>query len=187
LGDGQITDGKYLGEPLVHDRIDGSVPVPHAIRTRLFRILGKRVRASRFLDLCAGTGMIGIEAISRGALLASFVERKAKRCAWIRKNLSRLEIKDGHGEVFEEETQGFLKRMSAKGRFWDVSFYDPPFDTDYEEALSFIGTGAAVRPGGVVVVRHPSVMFFEENLGVLKRLNVVEFSEESITIFERKA
>jgi 16S rRNA (guanine966-N2)-methyltransferase len=185
--DEQVTEGRYAGCALAAASIDGSVPVAREVREEFFKNIGKRVRAARFLDLCAGTGMIGIEAVSRGALLCTFVERKARRCSDIRKNLKDLGIKDGHGEVFEEEAEGFLKRMSARRRFWDVVFYDPPFDANYADTLAFVGSGAAVRPEGLFVIRHHAEMFFEENLGVLKRRKVIGFEQESLTMYDRKA
>lgn len=185
--DGQITEGKYLASQVVHSRIMDTVPMPKEDRIELFRILGKKVRAARFLDLCAGTGMIGIEAISRGALLGSFVERKARRCSQIRENLKAVGVNGSHGEVFEEETEGFLKRMSEKRRFWDIAFYDPPYDADYGSALSVVGSGTIVRPRGIFVIRHHPEMFFAENLGVLKRRSLVGIGNDSLSFYDRKA
>jgi 16S rRNA (guanine966-N2)-methyltransferase len=85
-------------------------PTARRIREVMFRILFRRIRAGRFLDLCAGSGMVGIEAISRGAIIATFVERSAKMCSFIKKNLESCEIKEGHGEVVEMEVVPFLKK-----------------------------------------------------------------------------
>lgn len=186
-GVGQITDGKHHGVQVKNYRIDGAVPLGTEIRKEIFGLYGKRVRAARFLDLCAGTGMIGIEAISRGASLCSFVERKAKRCKIIRENLRLLGIKPGHGEVFEEEASGFLKKMAGKRRFWDNVFFDPPFDADYDDAFRFFGNGSIIRPGGSLAIRHHSAMFFPERVGVLKRRSVANFEEESLSVFDRMA
>ncbi|MDH3530980.1 MAG: RsmD family RNA methyltransferase, partial [Acidobacteriota bacterium] len=153
----------------------------------LFRILYRRVRAHRFLDICAGTGTVGIEAISRGALLATMVERKAKNCSLIRKNLTALEISEGHGEIVESEAIPFLKQMSKRRRFWDVVFFSPPFDYDYDEALACFGRGFSIKPGGVFVIEHHAEMFFPERIGVLKRWKVVveEEDERAISFYDR--
>ena len=72
-------------------------------------MISRRVKARRFLDLGAGVGTMGIEAISRGAMLSTFVERSARSCNFIRKNLDALGIKDGHGELVEMEIRDLLK------------------------------------------------------------------------------
>ena len=71
------------------------------------------------------SGNVGIEAISRGALVCTFVERSAKMCGFIKKNLETCGIKAGHGEVFEMEAVPFLKKCRNAARYWDVVFFDP--------------------------------------------------------------
>lgn len=185
--DRQVTDGRYVGRKLPLGTLEGKVPLPGSVRRELFSLLGNRVRGERFLDLCAGTGMAGIEAISRGASLSSFVERKAKRCAMIRDNLKALGIKFGHGEIFEEEIAGFLKRMAARRRFWDNVFFDPPFDADYDDAFRFFGTGAIIRNKGFFAIRHHSAMFFPESIGGLRRTKVAAFGEEALSIYQKRS
>jgi len=181
----QILDGKFRGKLLLEPELNGRVPLDHPDREEIFRLFGRRVKASRFLDLCSGTGMVAIEALSRGAMLASLVERSAKRCSQIKKNLDSLGIKKGHAEIFESETAPFLKRMSQKRRFWDLVFYDPPFDAHYDDDLRFLRSGAALRPGGILAIRHHSEMFFPETMGVLRRRAVKELEGRSFSSYKR--
>ncbi len=187
VSDMQITDGKHRGKYLKSSDSPKVRPTARRIREIMFRILFRRVRAGRFLDLCAGAGTIGIEAISRGALLATFVERSAKMCSFIRKNLENCEIKEGHGEIHEMEVVPFLKKMSKKRRFWDVVYYDPPYDTDYDQVLKYFERGVAIRPRGALVIEHHSEMFFPERIGVLKRFKVVVKGDTAISFYERKS
>lgn len=187
VSDMQITDGKHRGKYLKSSESPKVRPTARRIREIMFKIIFRRVRAGRFLDLCAGAGTVGIEAISRGALIASFVERSAKMCSFIKKNLENCGIKEGHGEVFEMEAVPFLKQMSKKRRFWDVVYYDPPYDTDYEEALKYFARGVSIKPRGVLVIEHHSEMFFPERIGVLKRFKVVVQGETAISFYERKS
>lgn len=187
MEEGSVSDGKHMAKILPYPAIDGSVPVPLAERESAFRHIGGRVRGSRFLDLCAGTGMIGIEAISRGASLCTFVERKARRVSMIRRNLEFLEIGHGHGEVFQAEIASFLKQMSRRRRFWDIVFCDPPFDAEYDDALRFLSCGGVLRPDGILVLRHHSEMFFPVIAGVLKRERVALYGEIAVTFYKRKA
>lgn len=188
VSDMQITEGKHRGKYLVTGASEKAKPTARRIREVMFRVMFRRVRAKRFLDLCAGSGTMGIEAMSRGALLGTFVERSAKMCSFIRKNLESVEIKEGHGEIIEMEVAPFLKQMKKRHRYWDVVFFDPPFDTDYDETLRWFAKGAVVAPnGGNLVIEHPSEMFFPEQLGVLTRWRVIVQGSTALSFFERKA
>jgi 16S rRNA (guanine(966)-N(2))-methyltransferase RsmD len=184
--DMQITDGRLRGK-LLHSTLSPRVrPTARQIREALFKNLLRRTRASRFLDICAGSGMVGIEAISRGACLSTFVERSAKMCSFIKKNLENCGVKSGHGEIFEIEAIPFLMRMEKRRRVWDVVYYDPPYDTDYNEVLAFFARGVALRQKGVLVIEHHSDMFFPEEMGQLRRWRVVSLGETSLTFYERR-
>lgn len=187
VSDMQVTDGKLKGKYLKSTDSPKVRPTARRIREVMFRILFRRVRAGRFLDLCAGAGTVGIEAISRGALLTTFVERSAKMCGFIKKNLEALEIKEGHGTIFEMEVIPFLKKMNKRRRFWDVVYFDPPYDANYDEILEYFSRGIAIKPGGILVIEHHSEMFFSEKIGVLKRWRVVTQGETSLSFYERKS
>ena len=187
VSDMQVTDGKHRGKYLATTASPKIRPTPRRTRETMFKILFRRIRAGRFLDLCAGCGMVGIEAISRGALLGTFVERSAKMCSFIKKNLETCGIKEGHGEVVELEAVPFLKQMAKRRRFWDVVFFDPPYDSDYEEALKYFARGTAIKPNGVLVIEHHSEMFFPERIGVLKRWRVIIHGDTAISFYERKS
>lgn len=182
----QITDGKLRGKYLKTTASPTVRPTARRIREVMFRILFRRIRAGRFLDLCAGSGMVGIEAISRGAIIATFVERSAKMCSFIKKNLESTGIKTGHGEVVEMEAAPFLKRMAKRRRQWDVVYYDPPYDSDYEEVLGYFAKGAAIRPKGTLVIEHHAEMFFPETFGVMHRWRVLVQGETALSFYERR-
>jgi 16S rRNA (guanine(966)-N(2))-methyltransferase RsmD len=187
VSDLQITDGKHRGKYLKSINSPKFKLTSLRIREVLFRILFRRVRAGRFLDLCAGSGTVGLEAISRGAIVSTFVERKAKMCSYIRQNMESLEIKVGHGEIFEMEAAPFLKQMAKRRRFWDVVFYDPPYDTNYDEVLRYFERGVSIKPGGVLVIEHHAEMFFPERIGVLRRWRVIVQGDTAISFYDRKS
>ena len=182
----QVTDGKHKGKYLQSTASPSVRPTARRIREVMFRILFRRIRAGRFLDLCAGSGMVGIEAISRGALIATFVERSAKMCSFIKKNLEACGIKEGHGEVCEMEVVPFLKKMAKRKRLWDVVYFDPPYDSNYDEVLDFFGNGTAIEPKGTLVIEHPAEMFFPENFGVMHRWRVLVQGETALSFYERR-
>ena len=183
--DDQITDGRLRGRKLTLSPSPKMAPTSWKLRDILFRILYRRVRAKTFLDLCAGAGSVGIGAISRGAILATMVDRKARNCSLIQKNLQDLDIKEGHGEVFESEFAPFLKAAAKKRRYWDVVYFAPPYDCNYDEALECFKRGWGIKPGGILVIEHHAEMFFPEKLGVLKRWKVVVEDEAAMSFYDR--
>ena len=182
----QVTDGKHRGKYLKSTTSTKVRPTARRIREVMFRILFRRVRAGRFLDLCAGAGTVGIEAISRGAIISTFVERSAKMCSFVKKNLESMGIKEGHGEIIEMEAAPFLKRMGKRRRQWDVVYFDPPYDANYDEVLEYFGRGVAIRPGGTLVIEHHAEMFFPEKFGVMKRWRVLLQGDTALSFYERK-
>ena len=182
----QITDGKHQGKYLQSTTADKVRPTARRIREAVFRILYRRIRAARFLDLCAGAGTVGIEAISRGAIISTFVERSAQMCSFIRKNLETMSIKEGHGDVHEIEVAPFLKRMAKRKRQWDIVYFDPPYDTNYEEVMDFFSRGAILRPGGLLLVEHSSAKEVPERFGVMSRWRVVAQGDTTVTFYEKK-
>lgn len=186
VSDMQITDGKHRGKYMVSSVSPKMNLTSRRLREVMFRILYRKIRAKRFLDLCAGSGTVGIEAMSRGALLGTFVERSARMVSFIKKNMATCEIKEGHGEVFGMEVVPFLKEMKKRKRCWDVVYFDPPYDADYDEVLKYLSRGTALNLGGTLVIEHHAEMFFPEKIGQLKRWRVVVQGDSALSFFERK-
>jgi 16S rRNA (guanine(966)-N(2))-methyltransferase RsmD len=186
VSDMQVTEGKHRGKYLVSTASPKVKPTARRLREVMFRILYRKIRAKRFLDLCAGSGTVGIEAMSRGALLGTFVERSAKMCSYIKKNLATCGIKEGHGEIHEMEVVPFLKEMKKRKRCWDVVYFDPPYDADYDEVLKYLSRGVALELGGTLVIEHHAEMFFPEKINQLKRWRVIVQGDSALSFYERK-
>src|ERR1700741_3164534 len=123
-------------------------PTSDKLRETLFNVLGELVVDARFMDLFAGTGAVGIEALSRGARRAIFVEKNPTAVAVIRENLAALGL-ENRTEVFTSKALPVLERISA-----GIVFLDPPYEREeeYESALTMLG-GAENE---LVVVQHSS-------------------------------
>lgn len=186
VSDMQVTEGKHRGKYMVSTVSPKVKLTARRLREVMFRILYRKIRAKRFLDLCAGSGTVGIEAMSRGALLGTFVERSARMVSFIKKNMATCGIKDGHGEVHETEVVPFLKEMKKRKRCWDVVYFDPSYDADYDEVLKYLSRGTALNVGGTLVIEHHAEMFFPEKIGQLNRWRVVVQGDSALSFFERK-
>jgi 16S rRNA (guanine966-N2)-methyltransferase len=140
----------------------GVRPTMDRVKAAIFSMAGDRVIGARVLDLFAGSGGLGIEALSRGAASAEFVERDREAAAVIRENLERAKCS---GAVHCEDVFRFLKRRAADGagaRF-DLVFADPPYASEPGRrpfTVELLESGAArdlVLPGGwFVVEKHPA-------------------------------
>lgn len=185
VSDSQITDGKFRGKSLLNSVSPHGVPTQRKVREIAFRILARRVKAGRILDLGAACGTIGIEAISRGAMLVTFVERSARMCTLLRKNLAELGIRDGHGEVVEMEAMPFLVRSTRRRRVWDIVYLDIPSDDAHSSLVEYLGRGSNIKQSGLLVIQHPPTASFPEKISNLNRWRIVDQGETILTIYER--
>lgn len=129
-------------------------PTSSKVREALFDILRDRIEGAKFLDLYAGTGTVGFEALSRGAERAVFVEPHELRSRSIRSSASELGFQD-KAQVVRKEAQKFLDSAISAREGFDIIFLDPPYQSDeIEKVLPIIGESDLLRENGVVVVEH---------------------------------
>ena len=135
-------------------------PTADRVREALFSILGGTVTGSRVLDLFAGTGALGLEALSRGAEKVVFVERSGPVLEIIEANISRLGV-EKESEVITDDYRTALKRLGERGDRFDLILADPPYEspgergkTAGENILSLIGEFDMLREDGLVVIEH---------------------------------
>ncbi|MGE5528219.1 MAG: 16S rRNA (guanine(966)-N(2))-methyltransferase RsmD [Patescibacteria group bacterium] len=130
-------------------------PTSDRVRESLFNILGPRVAGATVLDLFAGTGGLGIEALSRGASRAIFVERDRRAGDLIRRNLAMLGLGSGEAEVRGEPVADALAALAACGCRFDLVLADPPYGAGAaRDTLASLARGGLVSPGGLAVLEH---------------------------------
>jgi 16S rRNA (guanine966-N2)-methyltransferase len=181
----RVIAGTYRSRPLAAPRGMETRPTSDRLRETLFNILAPRIEGSRFLDLYAGTGAVGIEALSRGASQVWFVENAAPAMKVIRANLASLKIASGY--IAESRSvAAALKKMSNTG-VADIVFLDPPYEADaeYERTLGFLGSEgrAMIAPDGVVIAEYRSKDSLAEQYGALKRTRVVKQGDAALSFF----
>ena len=127
----RIIAGKYRGRKLKSPPSLETRPTSDRLRETLFNILAPRIKGARFLDLCAGSGAVGIEALSRGAVHAAFVDHSPPMCALIETNLEAVKLDSGEAEVVVAEATEFLRRrVKKRSELFDIIFFDPPYTAD---------------------------------------------------------
>jgi len=154
-------------------------PTPDRLRETLFDILAERVRGVVFLDAYAGSGAVGIEALSRGAGRAVFVEKDRRAAELIRANLAALGISE-RAEVVHGEALVRLPRLAA-----DIVFLDPPYELERECRAALRLLGAA--PPSLVVAQHPARATMDEQCGALRRVRLLRQGENALSFFEPEA
>jgi 16S rRNA (guanine966-N2)-methyltransferase len=121
----RIVGGEAKGRRLKHPKTAGTRPVIDRVKRALFDILGARVVDARFLDLFAGTGAVGLEALSRGAAHATFIELSQPVAAVLRENLRTTGLAE-RAEVIRGDAFRFLDQAAAQGRRYDMVYIAPP-------------------------------------------------------------
>lgn len=148
----RIVAGRLRGSRLDVPDAPGLRPTPDRVRETVFNWLAPWIEGARVLDLFAGTGALGIEALSRGAAEVVFVERDAALVAALRANLERL--KQPQGRVVRGD--GLAEIAALDGSF-DIVFLDPPFDAElWSSAATALEARGRLRPGAFVYVEAPA-------------------------------
>lgn len=151
----RITGGSAKGRSLRSPKGQDVRPTGARVRQAVFDVLGARVKGARVLDLFAGAGTLGLEALSRGAAFALFVDRSAREAALVRENVALLGLSD-RARVVHMDALRFLARGAPQGGPCDVVFVDPPYRAGPLSALlpALFGTDI-IAPSGLAVVEHP--------------------------------
>jgi 16S rRNA (guanine966-N2)-methyltransferase len=174
----RVIAGRYKGRQLKAPTWEGLRPTSDKLRETLFNILAPRIEGARVFDGYAGTGAIGIEALSRGAAHVTFVEQDRRARALIDANLAGCGVERdytiGGGDV--------VAALSHEDGAYDVILLDPPYDTSTIDALD--AAARAVAPGGVIVLeratrREPEVP------ASLERVRDVKSGDSTLTFFRK--
>ena len=171
-------------------------PTSDRLRETLFNVLAPRIQGAVFLDLYAGSGAVGLEALSRGAARVEFVERDAAALKVLRGNLERLGLREGF-RVHACAVGAFLRRATEAGRKreqyeavrerYEVVFLDPPWDAaeEYAATLGLLGGSAAGLLGAdaLVIAEHRQKERLEDRYGLLERTRLLEQGDAALSFY----
>jgi 16S rRNA (guanine(966)-N(2))-methyltransferase RsmD len=156
------------------------------VRQTLFDILAPEIAGARFLDLCAGGGGVGLEALSRGASRVVLVDRSAGAVEAIRANAAALSGLGGEVEVFRQEALAAAAGLAAAGRTFDIVFLDPPYESGlYEPLLERTGE-RLLAEGGVAVAEHFHKRELPARIGGLVRARSVRIGDHRLSFYRRE-
>ena len=160
-------------------------PTSDRLRETLFNVLAPRMKDATFLDLYAGSGAVGIEALSRGAARVTFVERVPTALKVMRGNLEKLGVREGF-RIEASNVAAYLRRAGVEQGF-DVVFLDPPYDAadEYGMALGLLGGAAMVllAEGAVVIAEHRRKETLNEEYGSLQRTRLLLQGDAALSFY----
>jgi 16S rRNA (guanine966-N2)-methyltransferase len=158
------------------------------------------------LDLCAGSGAVGIEALSRGARHSTFVDRSRKMCGLIETNLDLCKIPEEETDVVQAEAGEFLRQTlhrtppkfssrktqplehSEHSDTWDIAFFDPPYVTDYLQVLAIFGaeTSSLLSQTGLFIVEHHHKKELADAVGSIIRSRILKQGDSTLSFYEAR-
>lgn len=198
----RVIAGAYKGRNLKSPPSLQVRPTSDRLRETLFNVIAPRIENSRFLDLCAGSGAVGIEALSRGASHVTFVDRSRRSCQLIEANVALCRIPEEQNEIYCTTADDFLSHKKAQkaqeaqeaqktqkgdaGQIdcWDIVFFDPPYRENYFRTLELLGSARLISDDGLLIVEHHHKNVLPESIGNLRRFRVLKQGDSSLSFYE---
>ena len=164
-------------------------PTSDRLRETLFDVLTagnpERLIETVWLDVYAGTGAVGIEALSRGARMVYFVDNSRGASDLIRQNLTSLQIASESFEVISQDATTALRRLDAQAIVSDFCFLDPPYrkTDEYENTLGFLSQSRLLKPDSIVIAEHDKKFALADRFGSLARYRKLEQGDAALSFF----
>lgn len=183
----RVIAGKYRSRRLKGPVGRQTRPTSDRLRETLFNVIAADVPGSVWLDVFAGTGAIGIEAISRGASMAYFVESSRSAGGTIRANLAALEIEAGY-MIIQREAASALRMLDTQAVVCDFCYVDPPYRArkDYDRVLGFLSSARLLREEGLVIAEHDKHFDPGEAFGSLRRQRELRQGDSVLSFYLRE-
>jgi len=178
----RITTGRYKGRSL---RLPKDIrPTQNKVRKALFDILGD-IEGLSFLDLFAGSGSVGFEALSRGASFLALVERNPDCLAAIKQNMETLKNQDC--AVYPQDAQKAIENFHKNRKGFDIIFLDPPYYQDLvKKTLQTLEGYDILAPNGLIVAQHFKKENLPDSLGVLSLFRQYKYSQTLLSLYRKK-
>lgn len=181
----RVIAGRYRSRRLIAPSGSYTRPTSDRLRETLFNVVSAGIPDSVWLDLFAGSGAVGIEALSRGARMVYFVESSGRAAKTIRANLHSLAIQEGF-DLQEREAVSALRALDAAAVVCDFCFIDPPYDDEsaYEQSLGFLSQSRLLTPKSVVIAEHDKHSDLSDRYGALKRFRRLRQGDAVLSFYK---
>ena len=189
----RISSGRLKGRKVVTSKKifistdrDELRPTSSKVREAIFNIVQTEIDHALFLDLYAGTGAVGLEALSRGAEKVFFVENNQVRAKAIMDYIHKLGL-DERASVYQEEADVFLKRAGRTGLKFDIIFADPPYlSVEIDKVLPYMGECGILKEEGCISVEHASKKALPEKMQNIKPARNYRYGDTMITLYRKE-
>jgi len=179
----RIIAGSHKGRRLLSPRTTDVRPTSGRVKEALFSILRDQISGATMLDLFAGTGAIGIEALSRGAARVMFVESHTTSLKLLKTNLDQCGLSK-NTEVYPGQSDRFLQHASRNNLVFDIIFADPPYrDDSIGMLLPLLGQSGMILSHTVVILEHPTKHQIPPQVGPLTRIRQYRYGDTSLSLF----
>lgn len=176
--------GEAKGHKLKTIKGNTTRPTADRVKESLFNILAPYMESSEVLDLFAGTGSLGIEALSRGAASAVFVDKSGEACSIIRENLTHTAMQD-RSTVYSSDFGTAVAKLALEGRKFDIVFLDPPYNKNFiQEALKILTENDIIRYEGILAAEHHIEDRLPEYEDGLETVTSRKYGETVITLYK---
>jgi len=182
----RVIAGTHKGRRLASPKLEGIRPTSDKVKEALFSILNPSLPGSSFVDLYAGTGAIGIEALSRGATRAVFVEPDPAARRVLRRNLADCGLTQS-AELRGVTAEAFFRGLSLATARYDVVFADPPYHAGgLEDLLGAVDRCSAVDRNTIVVIEHFSKVALPSTVGTLARRRQYRYGDTTLSLYRKE-
>jgi 16S rRNA (guanine966-N2)-methyltransferase len=184
----RVIAGSYRGLRLKTLKSTALRPTSDQMRETLFDVLGERIVGATFLDAYAGSGAVGIEALSRGSARVVFVERHKAAADLIRENLGYLGISSGF-EILTAEVEKAIVRLDQEGAEFQFAFLDPPYAEirEYHRILRVLARSRILLPTARVIAEHSRLTRLESDYGALHFIRTIRHGDSQLSFYHQIA
>ena len=183
----RITAGEYRGRRLVSPRGLRTRPTSDLLRQAIFNVVGSRIVDARILDVCAGTGAVGLEALSRGAAHATFIEQDRQALTCLQTNLANLGAA-ACARILAGDALIALADLARVGERFDCVFLDPPYlGGDAARCIEGLAPGMILRENAMLVVQAFHKTVLPEQVGTLARSWERRYGETRLTVYRKES
>ena len=179
----KVISGTLKGRNIIGYNIDGTRPTMDRVKESLFAMIQDYIKDSTVLDLFAGSGSLGIEAISNGASICYFTDHNKEVIKVLNSNITNLNITD-KSKVILTDWKKFLNESANNNLKFDLIFVDPPYDYDvYEKVLTKVSSLNLLNEGGLIILEHANLKL-KDDYDNLKLYKTKKYGTKSVNIYK---